>query len=558
MDGHVEQVRVRHPPAPVARRDPGRAKVAPAGDADPQQRAERAGRDELLQRPRLAAKAVVLRDHHPAVRACPRLRDRARVLEAQREGLLREHVQAGGERLLGERAVGRGRRHEQHRVRVDRAKRLVEPPEGRDAELGAGPVARRRRVVDERGEPEAGRTVHELCPAPSPEPRPDLDQRERPHPRNDAGGDEEQRPGDRVGEVEQPVVVSRRRADEHVVDHLLEHPRRARVADEVGAGLAAHVAERHVVAEDVDLDAVLLDHGERVVRVRRLRLVVELDVGELRAADDQLLLLGRERLPLREVVDVALHEHVAPAGEVGILVADDRGLDRLLPHRVLGAVDEAGQVAVVEVAEPVRLVDRGDRALEPRHDLGRELEAEVHPLGADVEEDVAGGRDRVAVAGEHLLERVEQRRPRLPVEDVPRVGADPRDAGEPPVEVALADGADERGQVGQERADGLPALLARVHRHDEEDRVAGRGLGHGLRAHGALRITRRRGPLRLSPRRRSLRPGALGRGNRDAVRRDDLRLVGEHLAAVRVDQHLQPVARRSCRSPGGRRRSRPG
>ena len=93
-----------------------------------------------------------------------------------------------------------------------------------------------------------------------------------------------------------------------------------------------------------------------------LRRVVELDVRELRAADDQLLLLGLDGVPLRQVVDVLLDEDVAAARRVGILVADDRRLDRLLADRILGAVDEAGEVAVVEVAEAVSLVDRSDGA----------------------------------------------------------------------------------------------------------------------------------------------------------------------------------------------------
>jgi len=37
VDRHVEQIRVRHAPAPVARRDPGTAQVSAARDPDPQQ-----------------------------------------------------------------------------------------------------------------------------------------------------------------------------------------------------------------------------------------------------------------------------------------------------------------------------------------------------------------------------------------------------------------------------------------------------------------------------------------------------------------------------------------
>jgi hypothetical protein len=49
---------------------------------------------------------------------------------------------------------------------------------------------------------------------------------------------EEQIGRHRGGEVEDPVIVARWPADEHVLEHLLDHLRTAAVADEVGAELA--------------------------------------------------------------------------------------------------------------------------------------------------------------------------------------------------------------------------------------------------------------------------------------------------------------------------------
>src|SRR5688572_2746246 len=64
------------------------------------------------------------------------------------------------------------------------------------------------------------------------------------------GWREEVGAGDRAGEVEETIVVARRAADEHILDHLLDRPERAGIADEVGAGFAQrNVAEGHVVAE---------------------------------------------------------------------------------------------------------------------------------------------------------------------------------------------------------------------------------------------------------------------------------------------------------------------
>jgi hypothetical protein len=140
-------------------------------------------------------------------------------------------------------------------------------------------------------------------------------------------------------------------------------------------------------------------------------------------------------------MQVFLHDHVAAAGKCRILVADDRGLDHLLAARILGAVDEAEQVALVEVTKAVNLVDRRDRATEALHDPGRELEAEIHALGADMEQQIARGRDRVARPRPNLAEDMQLGRPRLSEHAVPGFGADPHHAGEAGLQVAKLHGA---------------------------------------------------------------------------------------------------------------------
>src|SRR5271165_2557324 len=52
------------------------------------------------------------------------------------------------------------------------------------------------------------------------------------------GRHEEKVAGHCPAEVEQPVVIARRTADEHVLEHLLDGARRPAVADEIGAELA--------------------------------------------------------------------------------------------------------------------------------------------------------------------------------------------------------------------------------------------------------------------------------------------------------------------------------
>lgn len=92
--------------------------------------------------------------------------------------------------------------------------------------------------------------------------------------------------------VQDAVVLARRIAHKHALQHLLNDPQAARVADEVGAKDAgAGRAKGHVVAQDAVLVAVgVLDGGERLVRLLvAVGLVVELHVVQLGAADDGLL-----------------------------------------------------------------------------------------------------------------------------------------------------------------------------------------------------------------------------------------------------------------------------
>ena len=202
--------------------------------------------------------------------------------------------------------------------------------------------------------------------------------------------------------------------------------------------------------------------------VGRLHRVVEFDVGELVAADDLFLLGDGNVVPSRHVVQVLLHDHVAAAGERGIFLADDGRFDRLLVRGVLGPVDEAEQVPLIEVAEPVDLVRRRDLAVEAGHDQGRQLEAEVRPRGADVKQEVPRRRHRPVDAAD-LAEGVQPLGPRSAEEPVPGVRADPHHAGEPPLEVAEVDGPDEGGEIAAQAPHGRFALLARVDRDHEEN-----------------------------------------------------------------------------------------
>ena len=155
------------------------------------------------------------------------------------------------------------------------------------------------------------------------------------------------------------------------------------------------------------------------MRRGRFYRIIQFDVGQLGVADDALLRFRGQRVPSVQVVEIFLHDHVAAAGERGILLADERGVDHCLTARVFGAVDEPQEVAVIEVTKAVDLVDRRDHVTEARHDLRRHLEAKVHPLRTDMEQQVPWRRSRMVRSGPDLPERVEFGWTRVPEQPGP-------------------------------------------------------------------------------------------------------------------------------------------
>ena len=130
-------------------------------------------------------------------------------------------------------------------------------------------------------------------------------------------------------------------------------------------------------------------------------------------------------------MQVLLDDHVAPPGECRVLGADGhRGLGRR-PGRVLGPVDEAEQIPLVEVLEPMDLVDDRGRPGQPAHDQGGQLPAQIHGCGPDVEQEVARRRHRPVPTTVEGLERVKLGRPRAGEETIPRRRPDPGHDGQP-------------------------------------------------------------------------------------------------------------------------------
>src|SRR5208282_4311674 len=160
-------------------------------------------------------------------------------------------------------------------------------------------------------------------------------------------------------------------------------------------------------------------------------------------------------------------------GERGVLIADEHGIDRCRAPGILRPVDETEQIAVIEITEALHFVHRRNGIAETRHTLSGKLEAKIHALSADVEQQVAWRRDRMARSAANLLEGVQFRWLRLSKEAVPRVRPKPHHAGKSSFQVAKFHRTHQRGEVSAERAHSGAMLNARVECHAEEDRSAG-------------------------------------------------------------------------------------
>ena len=133
-----------------------------------------------------------------------------------------------------------------------------------------------------------------------------------------------------------------------------------------------------------------------------------------------------------------------------IIRMEEHCIDGALILWVLRAVDEAENVAFVEIAEAVDFVGDVDRPIQRVADESGEFEAHVHAASADVEQQVTrGGRCCVDVSA-LFDEGVEVRGAGRGEHAVPEVGADARDTAEIVFAGAEADCSGESCDFGQE------------------------------------------------------------------------------------------------------------
>ncbi len=127
------------------------------------------------------------------------------------------------------------------------------------------------------------------------------------------------------------------------------------------------------------------------------------------------------------------------------------------------------------------LIDGRGCCAEPSHKLRGELEAEVHPGRADVEENVAGRGHGMARSSVELPEPVELRRLGRAEELVPGRRAKPDYAGQVALQVTVRNRPYQRREVPAECSDGRAVVIARVHRYHQKDCGARQRRDHRLR-----------------------------------------------------------------------------
>ena len=170
-------------------------------------------------------------------------------------------------------------------------------------------------------------------------------------------------------------------------------------------------------------------------------------------------------------MNVALDVDEAAAGEIALTQQGNR-TSVLNPLRILGAVDESGQVASVHVAEAVNLLDHRHGVPQREAQPTREGEDQIAPVAAQMHEDVGfGGRRRTPGVGEGLKWR-KSSRPSRGIETVPHRSAKGDDAHQ------LGSWVERRHLRGHPRqprrrlANPLLCLLARAELESQKGRMA--------------------------------------------------------------------------------------
>src|SRR5580704_1831785 len=162
------------------------------------------------------------------------------------------------------------------------------------------------------------------------------------------------------------------------------------------------------------------------------------------------------------MVEILLNDDIAAACERSVFLSHEHGIDRRVAPRILRAVDETQQIAVVKITEALHFVYRRDSISQTRHDLHRKFEAQIHALRADVKQQVSGRRNRMARPAANLAERMKLCWSRRPKQPIPRIGPKTHDAGKARFQVAKFYCTHQRLEVSAERTQSRGIVEARV------------------------------------------------------------------------------------------------
>lgn len=178
-------------------------------------------------------------------------------------------------------------------------------------------------------------------------------------------GNKEQATDGRRRDIEDAVVCARRIADKRPLKHPFDDRRVCGIGDVLGTELAGTDApERHIVMHDIRLNAVCVDN--RVDRYMGMRQVSALDILKLGATNNLLLLFDGHRVPAFQIMQILLNHHVAAVPKGRVLVTNERHRDRVRASQIRRPVHKPQQVAVVEVAESMNLINNVGGTSQPR------------------------------------------------------------------------------------------------------------------------------------------------------------------------------------------------
>ena len=124
--------------------------------------------------------------------------------------------------------------------------------------------------------------------------------------------------------------------------------------------------------------------GQGLVRFSWRVVVINFDIVYLRAADNLLLQGCRYAGPCIEIMEIFLDDDIAAASEVAILIADQRRGWQIGTGRIGRSIDEAEQVARIEIPEARNFIDNRDGRAEACKQNTFELKAEIGPFGPDM------------------------------------------------------------------------------------------------------------------------------------------------------------------------------